>query len=164
VYALPVGKIALGYGSEWHVLRCLARYRSLLDDKVRSATGAREVRWLDWNSAPAGADREWKGISFLPDDVRERIADDWARWWPQRGNPHNWDAVAVLDEREWLLVEAKAHLGELATSCTAVDGEGREKIMRACAATRDALGATGADWLTGYYQMANRLGRCPGAC
>lgn len=149
-----MGKMALGYGSEWHMLRYLGRYRSVLDTEVRAATGASDVRWLDWNSTPSDVDTEWKGISFLPEEVRGAIADEWARWWPQRGNPHNWDAVALLDGREWLLVEAKAHLGEVATSCTAVPGDGRDKIVRACAATRDALGAQGADWLTGFYQMA----------
>ena len=152
-----MGKLALGYGSEWHMLRYLGRYRSVLDEKVRAVTRATEIRWLDWNSAPTEVDAEWKGISFLPTDARNRIGEAWAEWWPQRGNAHNWDAVAVLDGDEWLLVEAKAHLGELATSCAAVEGEGREMISRACAATRAALGAHGVDWLTGYYQMANRL-------
>jgi len=151
-----MGKLALGYGSEWHLLRYLGRYRSVLDEHVRATTGANRVRWLDWNSSPTEADAEWKGISFLPTDTRARIAEAWVDWWPQRGNPHNWDAVASLDEKEWLLVEAKAHLDELDSSCTAV-GEGRDRIDRACAATRVALEATGTNWLTRYYQMANRL-------
>lgn len=152
-----MGKLALGYGSEWHMLRYLGRYRNGLNAAVQAATGAADVQWLDWNSAPSESDAEWKGIGFLPEDVRSRVGDAWAKWWPQRGNAHNWDAVGMLDRREWLLVEAKAHLGEVATSCAAVDGDGRDTIVRACEQTKAALGVEGADWLTGYYQMANRL-------
>jgi hypothetical protein len=74
-----------------------------------------------------------------------------------RTEAHNWDVVGLLDGCEWLLVDAKAHLGEFVTSCTAINGEGREKIERAGAITRDALNASGADWLNSYYQMENRL-------
>ena len=60
LYPHHMGKLALGYGSEWHMMRYLGRYRSVLDEKVRAVTGATEIRWLDWNSAPTEVDAEWK--------------------------------------------------------------------------------------------------------
>jgi hypothetical protein len=152
-----MGKMALGYGSEWHVLRYLGRYRETLNAQVRAVTGVADVRWLDWNSTPAEVDAEWKGVTFLPDDLRARVRAAWSDWWPQRGNPPNWDAVASLDGREWLLVEAKAHPGELKSTCAATPGEGREQIARAFAATQAALGVREANWMNDYYQAANRV-------
>jgi hypothetical protein len=73
----------------------------------------------------------------------------------------NWDAigeVTIEGRDEWLLVEAKAHIGELISHCTAKDHGGLPKIRDAFESTRQYLGATGAsDWLSPYYQYCNRV-------
>jgi len=102
------------------------------------------------------------------------------KYWPQTGNVPNWDAVGRLESnsgKEYLLVEAKAHTEELRSSCLAKEPkkeEGLDAIRVALKATKegglekikDALRATikvngftadVVDWLSPYYQYANRL-------
>jgi len=156
-----MAKMGYGYGSECHLLRYLGRHRDLLDARVRKVVGAWEVHWLDFEFDPAKEwpDVEWAGLDFLPTESLARTA--WQGFWPQRGTPPNWDAVGqvTIDGRlEWLLVEAKAHLEELQSSCTAMEEGGRPTILAAMEATKRALGVpTDRDWLTGYYQYCNRL-------
>jgi hypothetical protein len=84
-------------------------------------------------------------------------------FWPQRGAVQNWDAVARLDSPagpEWLLVEAKAHVGELLAPCKAKAVSSITQIDRAFDATRRSVGAeqiSSAVWRGPYYQYANRL-------
>ena len=150
-----------GYGSECHLLRFLGRHRRRLDGAVRDVIGASAVEWLDYPFDPSNRwqDGEWKGVEFLEPENAARQA--WATFWPQRGNPPNWDAIgrAQIGGRwEWLLVEAKAHLNELRSDCQASEAGGRPMIRSALDRVKAALGAsTEADWLNGYYQYANRL-------
>lgn len=149
------------YGSEHHLLRYLGRHRNELDRRIRSVTGCDTVSWLDFffDRKRPWKDREWKGLDFLPQEEKARRA--WTEAWPQRGNPPNWDAVGrifVGDSTEWLLVEAKAHTGELKSSCGAKEGPARSNIESTLEATKDRLDvAEGHDWMNGYYQFCNRL-------
>ena len=152
-----------GYGSEFHLLRFLGRHRKCLDTRVKDATGAQSVDWLDCpfkpKPNPPSWDSEWERLDFLPECSVARKG--WERFWPTSGGQHNWDAVGrilVKDRREWLLVEAKSYPGELKTSCGAKEDNGRPKIRKAFNQTKNALGiSTCADWLKGYYQYANRI-------
>jgi len=150
-----------GYGSECHLLRYLGRHRGLLDTRVSAVTGSQTIRWLDFGFDPRGTwpDAELKGMDFLPDHEPAKVA--WGAFWPQRGNVPNWDAVACItvDGRdEWLLVEAKAHLGEMRSSCMAKPEGGRAQIVDALDATKQALKVPpDRDWLNGYYQYCNRV-------
>jgi len=156
-----MAEIGKGYGSEWHLLRYLERNRAALSTAVREAIGCDAVEWLDGPIA-SGKTREraeWTGLDFLPADSPARTA--WTDFWPQRGNPPNWDAVGRATaawQSEWLLVEAKAHLGEIQSSCGAKTSGGRPLIERALAETKAALGVPAErDWLSGYYQYCNRV-------
>ena len=150
------------YGSEFHLLRFLGRHRHLLNKRVKSVTGAQSVCWLDYhfnqNKQGKRKDNERKGLDFLPEGRKAR--ETWGDFWPQRGNP-NWDAVghvSINGTWEWLLVEAKAHLGELKQSCGAKEKGGRPKIRAAFEKTKNELGiSTNTDWLKRYYQHANRI-------
>lgn len=153
--------IGNGYGSECHLLRFMGRHRSLLNAAVLDATGGSEVEWLDapFDGSRTWLDGEWKGVDFLPNDDPARPA--WARVWPRRGNPPNWDAVGrmtVEGRREWLLVEAKANIEEMRSSCKASPQGGRPLIERTLNRTKEALGvAPERDWLNGHYQFCNRI-------
>lgn len=152
-----------GYGSEFHLLRFLGRHREYFDARVKQATGARSVNWLDClfkpEPNPPTWDSEWRRLDFLPESSAARKL--WKKFWPTKGQQHNWDAVGrilIEDRREWLLVEAKAHLAELETSCGASENGGRPKIERALNQTAKEIGIQKcSDWLEGYYQYANRI-------
>jgi hypothetical protein len=157
-----MAELGHGYGSEFHLLRYLARHRARLSIAIQSLLGASEVGWLD---VPAErgrrwGDGEWKGLDFLPPD--DPAADAWRQAWPTRGNPPNWDAVGTVrgggGKRAWLLVEAKANERELQSDCTAQEHGGRPLIAATLGRTKRALGVDPErDWLRGYYQYCNRI-------
>jgi hypothetical protein len=156
-----MARIGEGYGSECHLLRYLGRHRDLLNARVLKEVSGRAICWLDFRFDPAKKwpDAEWKGLDFLANDEEAQRA--WRDFWPQSGNVPNWDAVArvtTTQREEWLLVEAKAHLGELRSSCWAKPEGGLMQITRALDITKRALGVSAdRNWLTGYYQYCNRL-------
>lgn len=149
------------YGSERHLLRYLGYHRAELSRRVQETLGADDTRWLDFAFHPSAGDRELKGLEFL-DPAEASAQHEWARWWPQTGNVPNWDAVAKVRFEggwEWLLLEAKAHPGEMKSDCRASEKGGRPEIRAALSAARGWLEVeepTG-DWLRTYYQHANRL-------
>lgn len=75
----------------------------------------------------------------------------------------NWDAVGVIhyqDHVEWLLVEAKAHVGELESACKARSAASLAKIRAALEKASRAFCShppAVENWLEPYYQYANRL-------
>jgi len=158
-----MGKIGCGYGSEWHLLRYLGRHRQRLREEILSITGGDDIRWLDFrfsnSNEPLIHDREMKGVEFLD----EQVKGHWKTFWPQTGEAHNWDAVGQLltnGNREWLLVEAKAHTGEIFGECGAKSKQSKQTIMDAM---KQAMRSYNADdipvekWLKPYYQFCNRL-------
>lgn len=156
-----MAEMGSGYGSECHLLRYLGRHRNLFDDLVQSKIGASSTRWLDFHfdRTKSWLDGERKGIDFLPADHPAWAA--WRQAWPQRGNPPNWDAVGVGTTNgrdEWLLVEAKAHTGEMISDCQASEDGGLPAIRATLAELKRELGVgEHHDWLKRYYQYANRL-------
>jgi hypothetical protein len=149
-----------GYGSECHLLRFLGRHRERFNELVSGEIGADAVRWLDFHfdRSKRWKDGERKGLDFLRGHPALKA---WASFWPSQGNPPNWDAVgeATFQGRnEWLLVEAKAHIGELFSNCQAREGSGLSTITKALERTKNALGVSpDRDWLHRHYQFANRL-------
>jgi hypothetical protein len=159
-----MGRMGYGYGSEFHLLRYLGYHRGDLNRAIGQQTGGRGLDWLDFDFDShrkfPHLDAEWKGLEFLgPDAADVKLA--WTEFWPQTGNPPNWDAVGHLQlesHTEFVLVEAKAHASELRSDCGA-RGEGRQMIRKAFAKTieANAFGSSPEKWLRKYYQCANRL-------
>lgn len=117
-----MGAMGYGYGSECHLLRWMGRHRTVFDVAIRAVLGkgGGSPLWIDFDSSKAWADSELKGLQFLEDDQKLQVA--WKKWWPQGSGIHNWDAVAwwgTPSSKELVLIEAKAHLGEIQSKCTA---------------------------------------------
>lgn len=159
-----MGKIGYGYGSEWHLLRHLGYHREYLSQKTLQVTGGNFVEWLDFEfskeNAPLRDDREFLGLEFVKD---AQVQEKWKSFWAQTGNSQNWDAVGKIhfDNRdEWLLVEAKGHIGEIESKCGAINLVSKQKIYSALAKASHAFGNQSKpveNWLEPYYQYANRL-------
>jgi hypothetical protein len=159
-----VAAIGYGYGSEWHLLQHLGRRRASFTRGIESLTGCTNIDWLDHDEYidPATKSlklRELRGVEFLA--LNDPIRQEWERLWPQSGNVHNWDAVGratMSGGRSWILLEAKAHVGELASSCSATSDDSLRRIRQVLSQTRTDLGASGdSDWSRDYYQYCNRL-------
>lgn len=108
-----------------------------------SCGGANRGHIIDWVDFAFGrdgeADSEWKGVDFL--DSAPDVKSAWLEFWPQMGNLPTWDAVGRLESNSgiaYLLVEAKAHVEELQSSCKAKDANkqgGLDKIKDALKTT-----------------------------
>ena len=161
-----MGRMRLGYGSEFHLLRWMGRHRDALNRRVAEVLGEPSecVRWLDFqtvkNPKPDRVghrehDQEWLGLDMLADS--RALQEEWAEFWPTGAGIHNWDAVGWVGD-ELLLVEAKAHTGEIKSDCGATSRRSVDKILRAFREVQVALGvALSRDWTREYYQFTNRL-------
>lgn len=76
-------------------------------------------------------------------------------FWPARGP--QWDALGVSGQTV-VLVEAKAHIGELLSPASAASRGSLARIDAAMNTVRSALDvAGGAEWSQRFYQLANRI-------
>ena len=59
-----MAEMALGYGSEFQLLRYLGHHRSYLNQKIREVIGEGEISWLDFpvDLKRDSNDGEWKTI------------------------------------------------------------------------------------------------------
>ena len=156
-----MAEIGYGYGSECHLLRWMGRHRQVFGQAVKSVMETKSpITWLDFNFDPkkTWADAELKGLNFLTKD--QKLQYEWKQWWPQTGNSMNWDAVGWLgspENKTPILIEAKAHLGELKSKCGASESS-LNQITRALKETGKFISAPFNDtWLDPHYQFTNRL-------
>jgi len=159
-----MGKIGFGYGSEWHLLRHLGYHREYFSLKTLNVTGGNSIDWLDFNfsskNEPLEDDKEFIGLEFIQNI---QVKEKWRLFWAKRGNSQNWDAVGKIrfdDQDEWVLVEAKGHIGELNSNCGAKNLESKRSIISALEKTSQVFGNKSKpieNWLENYYQYANRL-------
>ena len=117
-----------------------------------------------WDTSPADEPRLDRDCGFVAPGVRNQLRD----WWlaVKRGaNTPNWDLAStcrVEGKRGLLLVEAKAHTGELLDGGTgATNARNLERIEAAIQEANDSLDRiTGGDWDLSkdhHYQVANRF-------
>jgi hypothetical protein len=103
--------------------------------------------------------QEYSDSKFLIAVRQAELSFELQRFWPS-GGP-SWDALAIVytgGPPGVLLVEAKAHPGEVASSCGAEDPISIQKIKAGLDATKSWLGVDKcSDWYKRYYQSANRL-------
>jgi hypothetical protein len=121
---------------------------------LRHLSGVTRINW----TSPLEADRfaEYRDADFLARVGLERLAPALADFWPARGP--QWDALALTDCGNVLLIEAKAHLPELFSPASAAGSDSRAKIVTALTEAAAAIGAKPkAEWVETFYQYANRL-------
>ena len=120
---------------------------------------------IDWRS-PLVDDHyaEYRDQSFLdrlagsrhfrpPEKPQQELSEFWPRFGPQ------WDALAVTDKGQIVLVEAKTHIPEMVTAPTQARGEtALRKIQESLGRVKGFVNSKSpADWSTSFYQYANRI-------
>jgi hypothetical protein len=143
-------------GSLKWIQRLVQQRPDLLNSQLEAAGALPLGSSLTWVS-PLKSDKfaEYRDADFLKQLGLSRLEAELRDFWPTRGP--QWDGLATESSGKVYLFEAKAHALEMASTCQAGDVS-RKKIQRACDAAKKTLGAdANADWLTGYYQYANRL-------
>ncbi|OPL19583.1 MAG: hypothetical protein AVO35_09710 [Candidatus Aegiribacteria sp. MLS_C] len=161
---LPFDGVDRPYGSAWHLLRFLGYHRELLNDRVCAATGISAIKWLDFGFARENGDSGLSGMDFLRggNSREEKALEAWKGFWPRSVTLHPWDAVGKVlafdGSTEWILVEARAHVQELHSSCGAVSPGSLERISGVVSRTAVSLGVEFSEsWMSEYYQYASRL-------
>lgn len=143
-------------GSLKWMQRLASSHPDILNTAIREAGGLQQeeaVRWVSPREEDEWA--EYRDRDFLEKVDCSKLANALSEFWP-RGGPQ-WDALGVSSTGTVLLVEAKAHLAELSSTCQASTAS-RAIIQKSLEATKAAFGASAnANWLEGYYQYANRL-------
>lgn len=100
-----------------------------LNRAIRARVGLAPHVELEWRSPLASDDwAEYRDAAFLQRLGLDYLIAPLARFWPRRGP--QWDALALASTGEVLLVEAKAHVNELRSTCKASPAS-RAKIQRA---------------------------------
>jgi hypothetical protein len=105
--------------------------------------------------------REYRDEEALEKLGYRPLVDKLRRFWPARGP--QWDALATVRMNDGkvgvILVEAKSHVDEVASSGTAArDARSLRKIRQALEKAKDSFGVRSeVNWLGPYYQSANRL-------
>lgn len=156
-----MSKIGWGYGSEYQLLRYLGHHRNYLNRQIMSKTGSNTtIKWLDFplNRKTSSFDAELKDIECFKDEpFYNTLQTNWKKFWPQKGNSQNWDAV-FLQDGIWYFVEAKAHTGEAHQRCSAKEYGGKPRILQAFISTCEGNKTLAKQWLeSDCYQLANRL-------
>jgi len=110
-------------------------------------------------------------VSPLKEDAYSEYRDDGAleklevkltrrplsSFWPARGP--QWDALGIGPSREPVLVEAKAHIGEILSPASKASPKSLKLIHKSLRETAKGLGVVpgGVDWSRTFYQYTNRL-------
>ena len=164
--------IGNGYGSECHLLRWMGRHRNSLNKAVLHAirlSGQNQtINWIDFgfnDDETTWYDAEPSRLNFLTDE------DTKSNWdWPKTGKQQSWDGVGFIkplfsltdvSSKQIVLLEAKAHVGEIYSPCQAGEDSARkiEDILLRTAADLNIVDFDNVrvQWLEKYYQTANRL-------
>lgn len=129
----------------------------LLDKPIKKFIGADKSRNIEWLSPHVNDDyAEYRDQTFL-DLLGIKLSQKKLKdFWPNRGP--QWDALGRTGNEAYFLVEAKAHISEIISSCHAYSPKSKTLIKKSLNQTQKYLGLkTHIDLTRGLYQYANRL-------
>jgi hypothetical protein len=141
-----------------HWLRVAVNDRaSDLNVMVKSAFGWPSSEQIEWRSPLKSDDfAEYYDGTFLTLlGIENNLRVSLSEFWPNSGP--RWDALAKTHSGKLILVEAKAHVGEM-ISHTRASPESLSKIRTAIERTKAAFGVEDDfNWESPFYQYANRM-------
>ena len=147
--------MGLGYGSKYQLLRMLGWHRNDFNKRIMACVGlSGNVNWLDFGY-DGSLDKELLNFDFIPE-----VNDEWKRLWECGSTGGiNWDAVGITNDNTYILVEAKAHFGEMKSSPKWKSSNAQEKNNKQIKAFLDKYKVnTSVEAINnGSYQLANRL-------
>ena len=130
---------------------------SLLNNPISAAIGSKEESTIEWLSPKEDDDySEYRDQGFLDLLGISLSKKKLKNFWPQRGP--QWDALGRIKEKAYFLVEAKAHVSELISSCQAKSPGSISLINKSLNETKNYLKLKpNLDLSKGFYQYSNRL-------
>jgi hypothetical protein len=142
-------------GSQYWIRRAVEQ-QGLLNGAISSRLGqvrAAEIEWLSPRPPKYPEFRDGRAFTEvgIPALAKRSLAD----FWPPRGPV--WDALGRAGS-DFLLVEAKAHVSELASPASQAKPQSLVRIMGTLAEVRRFYAPESrANWAGAFYQYANRL-------
>ncbi|MBA3016178.1 MAG: hypothetical protein KKD63_08145 [Proteobacteria bacterium] len=116
-----------------------------------------ELTQIDWVS-PKKEDEftEYRDGDFLKILGIEGHLTKLSHFWPNSGP--QWDALGKFENKYHFIVEAKANIPEILSSCKAKSETSKKQIEKSVENTKHFLNVTPEkNWLTNFYQYANRI-------
>ncbi len=143
-------------GSQYWLQQAVNNYPRSLDEQLRSPMQLAAGDSITWLSPMALDDfAEYRDETFLERTSLRLRKRQLQSFWPSGGPV--WDGLATTTRNDVILVEAKAHISELVSSCQAAKTS-RHRIRNSLNETAAYFGAKLTDsWTQRYYQYANRL-------
>lgn len=136
-------------------LRWIQHFVNEAPDALNAAIGNGPIEWR----SPRKEDKyaEYRDSAFLDLLGIKLPRRSLTSFWPS-GGPQ-WDALGRAESGEVVLVEAKAHVGEILTPASRGSEDSLKRIRASLAETATALGALpgSVDWSQRFYQYTNRL-------
>ncbi len=137
-------------GSQRWIQDLVNTYPEVLDEAIGLGK-------IDWRSPLVEDDyaeyRDEAALDRIDFHLRHRSLES---FWPTRGP--QWDALGKAESGEAILVEAKAHIGELFSGATRASETSARKIRASLREVMTGLHAKpGLDWSSRFYQYTNRL-------
>jgi hypothetical protein len=131
--------------------------QEFLNSLVCDSLNFAENESVEWRSPLKSDDyAEYRDQAFLDRLDIKLEKEPLNQFWPI-GGPQ-WDALACINSRNILLVEAKSHTSELISSLLAKDEESITRIKRSLEETKEYFGlSVKVDWTQVFYQYTNRL-------
>jgi len=130
---------------------------SLLNNPINEFIVSKEEDTIEWLSPKEDDDySEYRDQAFLDllgiNLAKEKLKD----FWPPRGP--QWDGLGRIKDKAYFLVEAKANVSELISSCQAKSTRSKSLIKKSLKETRAYLNLNpDYDFTKGLYQYCNRL-------
>ena len=128
----------------------------LLDAAIRGETDeiSSQIRWV----SPLADDgfKEYKDAEFLDKLGVSLDCVSLNKFWPRSGP--RWDALGKTDSGQVILLEAKAHVEEMASTPTGASPKSLKLISDSLEKVKEHVKSrSAADWSTAFYQYNNRL-------
>lgn len=147
---------AAARGSQRWLQLIVNNHPELLNAPIRSGLGLSGNESIEWLSPLRDSYTEYCDNAFLERLGVKLEAVPLGDFWPASGP--RWDGLAKTHRGDLILVEAKSHVAELMSACTAVSPASRTQIESSLAAARNFFRVRKpVDWTQPFYQYANRL-------
>ena len=130
----------------------------LLSGPIKSSFGLSPNLEIEWLSPIETNDfAEYRDEEFLEKLGIAGLDTPLTQFWP-KGGPQ-WDALGRVSEKgPYFLVEAKANIPEIISSCQAESAESLMLIEKSLQTVQNYLGCEPlVNWSAGFYQYANRI-------
>ena len=152
-YNKIIDGMGLGYGSKYQLLRLLGWHRNDFNKRILDSVGLLgNINWIDFGYN-GSQDKELLNFDFIPE-----ISEEWKQFWVCGNTGINWDAVGILDDGTYILVEAKAHIDEVRNypsgSCRSQE---KNNLRIKAFLEKYNIDTTVEAICNGHYQLANRL-------